>query len=146
MTTFFPYVVQTHERKTDKRDNVAGFADYTDALAFAQSRHARLISSHTVRVFDQARDCAVNTLYPNPLPVRVTHYEGTAYYSSTGSSNTRLYAFNQTQASEIGAVLHADGLNIADAQRLCDKWQAMGNRGSIRYTYSLPIQPRKVQT
>jgi len=68
---------------------------------------------------------------------RVTEYEGTVYYSSTGSSHTKMYPFTKEHADAIGGVLEPDGLNIELAQKLCDKWTKRGNRGDIRYTYRL---------
>ena len=69
----------------------------------------------------------------------VHKYQATVYYSSTGSSHTKLYSFTQAQAAEVGGVLESDGLDIILAQKLCEKWTRRGNHGDIRYSYSIPF-------
>lgn len=71
---------------------------------------------------------------------KVDKYEATAYYTSTGSSHTKLYAFSEAQAAEIGAVLEEDGIDIVAAQRLCEKWTKRGQHTSIHYTYRIPYR------
>lgn len=73
---------------------------------------------------------------------RVLKYEATVYYDSTGSSHTRLYAFTQAQADEVGGILESDGLNIVLAQKLCEKWTRRGQHGDIRYSYRIPFTKR----
>ena len=73
------------------------------------------------------------------MNARVARYEATVYYSSTGSSHTKLYPFTQAQADEVGAVLETDGINIVAAQQLCEKWTKRGTHGDIRYTYRIPF-------
>lgn len=70
---------------------------------------------------------------------RVLKYEATVYYASTGSSHTAQYPFTQVQADEVGAVLESDGINIIAAKKLCEMWTTRGNRGDIRYSYSIPF-------
>jgi hypothetical protein len=72
---------------------------------------------------------------------RVKSYEATAYYTSTGSSNTSIHKFTQAQADDVGGVLETDGLNIILAPKLCDKWTRRGNHTSIRYSYRIPFCP-----
>ncbi len=73
------------------------------------------------------------------MPRRVKKYEGTVYYSSTGSSQTKLYEFTQEHADTVGGVLEEDGLNIVLAEKLCEKWNRRGQHVDIRYTYRIPF-------
>lgn len=68
---------------------------------------------------------------------RVLKYEATVYHDSTGSSNTNLYTFTQVQAGEVGGALETDGLDITLAQKLCDRWNKLGDHGDIRYSYRI---------
>lgn len=74
---------------------------------------------------------------------RVLEYECTVHYPSTGSSHTKQYPFTQVQADEVGGVLEPDGLNIVLAQKLCDMWTRRGQHTSIRYSYWIPLTPRR---
>ena len=73
-------------------------------------------------------------------PTHVKHYEGTVYYTSTGSSSTRKYSFTQEQASEVGGVLEPHGLDIVLASKLCAQWTRRGQHKSIRYSYNLCVE------
>jgi hypothetical protein len=74
---------------------------------------------------------------------RVLKYEATVYYTSTGSSHTKQYAFTPEQADEVGAVFHSDGIDLAEAERLCEiwtkRWTKRGRSESIRYSYRIPL-------
>jgi hypothetical protein len=69
---------------------------------------------------------------------RVLKYEATVYYTSTGSSHTRQYAFTPAQADKIDTVFHSDGIDLVAAEQLCDLWTKRGSFKSIRYTYWIP--------
>lgn len=74
---------------------------------------------------------------------RVLKYSATVYYASTGSSSTGLYPFTEAHAAEAGTVLETDGIPLAAAIKLCEKWTKRGNHGDIRYTYHVPFAQRK---
>lgn len=123
MTAHFAYVVQTEHARTNAKKEVAGFAEFNEAAQYAQRKATELRESHFVHVWDQARNLCVSTIYPNPSAreARVTHYVCTV--TREGETYTRTGRFTQLQASEIGAMLHPDGLNMADALQLCERWK-----------------------
>lgn len=67
---------------------------------------------------------------------KVQQYIRTVRNVSTGDSYTEVETFTQVQASEFGAVVEPDGLNVVAAQRLCDHWTKLGSYGSIQYSYA----------
>lgn len=69
--------------------------------------------------------------------MRVKNYQGTTYYTSTGSSFTKLYPFTHEHADSVGGVLEEDGLDVVLAQKLCNKWTIRGRGESIRYSYQV---------
>lgn len=68
---------------------------------------------------------------------RLTHYEATVYYSSTGSSHTGRYPFLAEHAAEVGVDFDG-GVEEDVAKRLIARWNARMKRTDIRYTYRLP--------
>ena len=68
--------------------------------------------------------------------LKVRQYVRIVRNVSTGDSYTEVETFTQVQASEIGAVVEPDGLNVVAAQRLCARWTRLGSYGSIQYSYA----------
>lgn len=68
--------------------------------------------------------------------LKVRQYVRIVRNINTGDSYTETIPFTQVQASEFGAVVEPDGLNVVAAQRLCDHWTKLGSYGSIQYSYA----------
>lgn len=73
------------------------------------------------------------------MNTKVTHYEGTVYYVSTGSSHTGIYPFTETHAVEANTILDEEGIPMEAAQKLCEHWTNRGKYTSIRYSYRLSL-------
>lgn len=68
---------------------------------------------------------------------RVLGYEATVLYRRTGVSETRRGLFTQAQASEVGALLHADGLELDAAEKLCAYWTWCGCYYDLQITFRI---------
>jgi GNAT superfamily N-acetyltransferase len=62
---------------------------------------------------------------------KVTHYEASAHHTSTGSTDTGVYPFLPEHGAD------ETGLDIDKAKEVIDQLNAKGDKGSIRYRYSL---------
>ena len=71
------------------------------------------------------------------MTTKVTHYEGTVYYHSCGSSHTKLYPFLEEHAYSEGVTLDEDGIDIEVAKRLIAKWNRRRGHGDVSYRYYL---------
>jgi hypothetical protein len=62
--------------------------------------------------------------------MRVTHYE--AIVISGRTKTTAIRPFTENQANECGGVLNKDGLTLALAHKLCEKWTRQGTSAHYR--------------
>ena len=70
----------------------------------------------------------------------VRRYSRTVFNYATGRSATEECEFTEAQAASIGAVLHSNGLNNANAQKLVEQWTQRGKHTDIVYSYALIVE------